>query len=118
MGSSEITFGAENIMATTRPAVFGAFPALRKQEWLSLLTETGRQAGYFATLCPAMRRVLKSAQGPLEIPPQDKSVWICMCGLSANQPYCDGSHKRTRDEEDGKTYAYDATGHRTEIPSE
>jgi CDGSH-type Zn-finger protein len=41
-----------------------------------------------------------------------------MCGLSANLPYCDGSHKRTRDEEAGKTYVYDATGHRTEIPAE
>jgi CDGSH-type Zn-finger protein len=41
-----------------------------------------------------------------------------MCGLSANLPYCDGSHKRTRDEAAGKTYVYDATGHRTEIPAE
>jgi CDGSH-type Zn-finger protein len=38
-----------------------------------------------------------------------------MCGLSANQPFCDGSHKRTRDEEEGKTYLYDEEGHRTEI---
>jgi CDGSH iron-sulfur domain-containing protein 3 len=91
---------------------------MRKQEWLGLLKESGRQASYFASLCRAMRRVLRSDQGPLEIPPQDKSVWICMCGLSANLPYCDGSHKRTRDEEAGKTYLYDATGHRTEIPAE
>src|SRR4029453_14283434 len=28
------------------------------------------------------------------------TVWICMCGLSKNQPFCDGSHKEVVDEED------------------
>jgi CDGSH iron-sulfur domain-containing protein 3 len=62
-----------------------------------------------------MRKVLKTANQPLEIKPQEKSVWICMCGLSKNQPYCDGSHKKVadeEDEEDGKTYEYDSEGHR------
>jgi CDGSH-type Zn-finger protein len=62
-----------------------------------------------------MRRVLKDAFKPLEIKPQEKSVWICMCGLSKNQPFCDGSHKKVADEEDGKTYEYDSEGHRREV---
>jgi CDGSH iron-sulfur domain-containing protein 3 len=58
---------------------------------------------------------LKTANKPLEIKPQEKSVWICTCGLSKNQPYCDGSHKKVADEEDGKTYEYDSEGHRREV---
>ena len=61
-----------------------------------------------------MRKVLKSDLRPVEIPPQEKSVWICMCGLSKNQPYCDGSHKTIGVEEEGKVYEYDAQGHRVE----
>jgi CDGSH-type Zn-finger protein len=63
----------------------------------------------------AMRKVIKTANQPLEIKPQQKSVWICMCGLSKNQPFCDGSHKKVTDEENGKTYEYDSEGHRTEV---
>jgi CDGSH-type Zn-finger protein len=70
---------------------------------------------FFLRLPFGMRKVLKSDQRPFEIKPQQESVWICMCGLSKNQPFCDGSHKTTRDEEDGKTYEYDAEGHRHEI---
>ena len=58
------------------------------------------------------RTVTKTDKVPLEIKPQTQSVWICMCGLSKNQPYCDGSHKAVLDEEDGKPYAYDEQGHR------
>ena len=26
-------------------------------------------------------------------PGKDKKYYFCMCGLSSNQPFCDGSHK-------------------------
>jgi CDGSH-type Zn-finger protein len=35
-------------------------------------------------------------------------IGICTCGLSANFPFCDGSHKRCADEEEGSLYVYDA----------
>jgi CDGSH-type Zn-finger protein len=62
-----------------------------------------------------MRKVIKSALSPLEIKPQERSLYICMCGLSKNQPYCDGSHKKIGEEETGKVYEYDAEGHRHEV---
>jgi hypothetical protein len=34
-------------------------------------------------------------------------VAVCQCGLSQNKPFCDGSHRVTRDEEPNKLYAYD-----------
>jgi CDGSH-type Zn-finger protein len=81
---------------------------LTQLNWGRLLTTNGALTSF-------VRKVLKSDQRPFEIKPQQESVWICMCGLSKNQPFCDGSHKTTRDEEDGKTYEYDSEGHRHEI---
>jgi CDGSH-type Zn-finger protein len=56
------------------------------------------------------RLVKKECKDPLEIKVGTKSIWICMCGLSSNQPFCDYSHKKTADEEDNKTYAYEKEG--------
>lgn len=60
------------------------------------------------------RKVIKTAHGPYELKPQTNPVAICMCGLSKNQPFCDGSHRRTLDEEEGKVYEYDENGQRQE----
>lgn len=61
------------------------------------------------------RKVIKTEKGPFEIKPRKESAWICMCGLSKNQPFCDGSHDLCGGEEEGKLYEYDEQGHRIEI---
>ena len=61
------------------------------------------------------RLVRKEDRGPMEVKVGSESKWICMCGLSNNQPFCDGSHKKTLGEEDGKVYRYNTDGTRTEI---
>lgn len=53
------------------------------------------------------RLIRHDATGPYEVPPQEKSVWVCGCGLSKNLPFCDGAHKTCRQEDRGKLYVYD-----------
>jgi YD repeat-containing protein len=64
-----------------------------------------------------MARIVKrTLTGPLKVEvPNREALFICQCGLSKKQPYCDGSHKPTRAEEPGKLYQYDADGNRKEI---
>lgn len=61
-----------------------------------------------------MRMVKHIEQSPKEVKTDD-GVWICMCGLSKNKPFCDGSHHKTKDEENEKLYMYDENGNRKEI---
>lgn len=54
---------------------------------------------------------IRDIEGAERIDPKSKlldfSVDFCGCGLSSNKPFCDGSHKITRDEELSTIYAYD-----------
>ena len=61
------------------------------------------------------RLVRKEDRGPMEVKVGNESKWICMCGLSNNQPFCDGTHKKTKDEQEGMVYQYNPDGSRTEI---
>jgi len=61
------------------------------------------------------RLVKRTATGPYKVEVGTEAKFICGCGLSKNQPFCDSTHKTTaRTEEVGKLYWYDGEGNRNE----
>jgi len=58
-----------------------------------------------------MREVTHTADGPYVVTPEDideekGDVAVCLCGLSDDHPFCDGSHRTTEGEVDGVRYKY------------
>lgn len=42
-----------------------------------------------------------------DIDAEKGDIAVCQCGLSAEYPFCDGSHRETHDEEAGECYRYE-----------
>ncbi|MFB6304433.1 MAG: CDGSH iron-sulfur domain-containing protein [Haloferacaceae archaeon] len=66
-----------------------------------------------------MREVTHTEEGPYIVTPDDideekGDVAVCLCGLSDEHPFCDGSHRRTEDEDEGVRYKY-VDGERREV---
>lgn len=57
------------------------------------------------------REITHTDSGPYIVTPEDideekGDVAICMCGLSRDYPFCDGSHQVTEDEDADARYKY------------
>lgn len=65
------------------------------------------------------REVTHTETGPIRLDESDideefGDIAVCLCGLSDERPFCDGSHRATEDEESESNYKYE-DGERREI---
>jgi len=66
-----------------------------------------------APVDPAMARLVRhDATGPRKLDASDLDaekgdVAVCQCGLAETYPFCDGSHRATRDEAEDECYRYE-----------
>jgi CDGSH-type Zn-finger protein len=58
------------------------------------------------------RLTRREETGPRAIKVGGETKWICMCGLSKNEPFCDNSHDLCTDEDEDSLYEYTETGER------
>ena len=58
------------------------------------------------------RLVKRFRKQPYAVTMDAETASICGCGLSATQPFCDGTHAITESEDAGKLYWYDGAGRR------
>ena len=60
-----------------------------------------------------MARLVKRFRNkPYAVAVGEETKFICGCGLSATQPFCDGTHKISESEESARLYWYDDAGQR------
>jgi CDGSH-type Zn-finger protein len=67
------------------------------------------------------REVTHTEDGPIyldedDVDPEKGDIAVCLCGLSDEHPFCDGSHRAVEDEPEGRRFKY-VDGERREIAS-